>query len=206
MFFQIHELNPQDRLVQQVVDGLLQGQTVVYPTDSGYALGCALGNKSALDTIRSIRRLDQKHNFTLMCRDLSEISHYARVENNEYRLIKSLTPGPYTFILPATREVPKRLMHPKKKTIGIRVPDNRIAMAMLSAMGEPLMSVSLIMPGDDMVMTDPYDIRDTLSNQVDMIIDGGYCGYEPTTVLDLSSDHAELVRQGSGSVAFLESE
>ena len=205
-FYQIHDENPQARLIKQLVESLRQGSVVIYPTDSGYAIGCCLGEKDALERIRKIRRLDDKHNFTLMCRDLSEISIYARVENNEYRMLKNLTPGAYTFILSATREVPKRLMHPKRKTIGIRVPDNRIAMAVLEALGEPMMSVSLIMPGDDMVMTDPYEIRDLLAHQVDVIIDGGYCGYEATTVIDLTGDNPELIRKGLGDTSLFESE
>ena len=205
-FFQIHPENPQDRLVKQVVSAIESGKVVIYPTDSGYAIGCGLGEKNALEKIRSIRRLDDKHNFTLMCRDLSEISLYAKVDNAQYRLLKMLTPGAYTFILHATKEVPKRLMHPKRKTIGMRVPDNNISMAILAALGEPMMSVSLIMPGDDMVMTDPYEIRDLLDNQVDMIIDGGFCGYEATTVVELFDDSPVVKRVGAGDITVFENE
>lgn len=205
-FFQIHPETPQDRLIKQVVAAIQSGQVIIYPTDSGYAIGCGLGEKKALETIRLLRRLDEKHNFTLMCRDLSDISSYAKVENAQYRLLKMLTPGAFTFILQATKEVPKRLMHPKRKTIGIRVPDNPICQALLEALGEPLMSVSLIMPGDDMVMTDPYEIRDLLSNQVDMIIDGGFCGYEPTTVVELFDESPLVKRVGAGDVSVFENE
>jgi tRNA threonylcarbamoyl adenosine modification protein (Sua5/YciO/YrdC/YwlC family) len=197
-FFQIHAENPQDRLIKQVVDVLEKGGVIVYPTDSGYALGCHIGDKDALDRIRKIRNLDEKHNFTLVCRDLSEISTYAKVDNMNYRLLKQHTPGGFTFILKATSEVPKRLMHAKRKTIGLRVPDNLIAMAILEKLGEPLMSVSLIMPNENMPMTDPYEIRDALSHQVDLIIDGGYCGMEPTTVVELFDDLPNVTRIGLG--------
>lgn len=197
-FFQIHADDPQARLVRQVVDVIEAGGVIVYPTDSGYALGCAIGEKDALERIRRIRQLDKNHNFTLVCRDLSEISTYARVSNQNYRLLKQHTPGGFTFILQASGEVPRRLLHPKRKTIGLRVPDNRIAMAMLEDLGAPLMSVSLIMPGEDLPMTDPYEIRDLLENQVDLIIDGGFCGMEATTVVELFDDMPKVVRQGLG--------
>jgi len=203
-FFQIHAETPQNRLVKQVVESIRSGNVVIYPTDSGYAIGCGLGEKDALERIRAIRKLTDKHNFTLMCRDLSEISTYARVENTQYRLLKSLTPGAYTFILQATREVPKRLMHPKRKTIGVRVPDNNIAMALLEELGEPMMSVSLIMPGEDMVMTDPYEIRDMLGHQVDLIIDGGFCGYEATSVVELFEENPKVIRAGLGDISVFE--
>ena len=158
----------------------------------------------ALETIRMVRRLDEKHNFTLICRDLSELGNYARVDNTAYRLIKNHTPGPYTFILKATKEVPQRLRNPKRKTVGLRVPDNHIAMALLETLGEPLMSSTLILPGDDMPLTDPYDIRDTLEHSLDLVIDGGYCGFEPTTVVDLTGDVAMVTRQGLGSAEGLD--
>lgn len=199
-FFQIHPDNPQLRLINQAVDIINDGGVIVYPTDSGYALGCHLGNKSAMERIRTIRQLSDKHNFTLVCRDLSEISLYAKVDNAAYRLIKNHTPGPYTFILQATREVPRRLQNPKRKTIGLRVPDNRICMALLEALGQPLMSSTLILPGDDLPLTDPYDIRDTLEHALDLIIDGGYCGFEPTTVVDLVDGVPEVTRVGVGPV------
>ncbi|HEC19281.1 MAG TPA: threonylcarbamoyl-AMP synthase [Gammaproteobacteria bacterium] len=198
-FFQIHPENPQQRLIDKAVEIIRRGGVIAYPTDSGYALGCHLGDKAAMERIRNIRQVDAKHNFTLVCRDLSEIALYARVENNAYRLIKNHTPGPYTFILKATKEVPRRLQHPKRKTIGLRVPDNRIAQMLLETLGEPLMSSTLILPGDDMPLTDPYDIRDTLEHAVDLVIDGGYCGFEPTTVVDLTGDEPVVLRQGLGS-------
>lgn len=200
-FFQIHPENPQHRLIVQAVDIIRKGGIVVYPTDSAYALGCQIGNKDALDKIRAMRQLDKDHNFTLMCRDLSELATYARVDNRVYRLIKNHTPGAYTFILEATAEVPRRLMHPKRKTIGLRVPDNFIALALLEELGEPLMTSSLLMPGEEFPMTDPYDMRDSLEHHVDLIIDGGYCGIEPTTIIDLTGDVPELLRQGKGDFA-----
>ena len=199
-FFQIHVENPQQRLIDQAVDIIKAGGVIVYPTDSGYALGCHIGDKAAMERIRAIRQVDAKHNFTLVCRDLSEIATYARVENSAYRLIKNHTPGPYTFILKATKEVPKRLQNPKRKTIGLRVPDNLIAQTLLERLGEPLMSSTLILPGDDMPLTDPYDIRDTLEHALDLIIDGGYCGFEPTTVVDLTEDTPVVARQGLGPI------
>ncbi len=202
-FLQIHPDNPQARLIQRAVEIIQGGGVIVYPTDSGYALGCHIGDKQAMERIRAIRKLDDKHHFTLVCRDLSELSVYAKVGNVAYRLIKNLTPGPYTFILLATREVPRRLQHAKRKTIGLRVPDNAIAQQLLETLGEPIMSTTLIMPGDDMPLTDPYDIRHLLEHSVDLVIDGGYCGIEPTTVLDLVSDEPEVVRYGQGNVDFL---
>jgi tRNA threonylcarbamoyl adenosine modification protein (Sua5/YciO/YrdC/YwlC family) len=199
-FFQIHPDNPQQRLIQQAVDIINQGGVIVYPTDSGYALGCHIGDKAAMERICRIRQVDAKHNFTLVCRDLSEIAVYAKVNNSAYRLIKNHTPGPYTFILKATREVPRRLQNPKRKTIGLRVPDNKIAMALLETLGEPLMSSTLILPGEEMPLTDPYDIRDTLEHALDLVIDGGYCGFEPTTVVELTEDVPVVVRQGQGTV------
>ncbi|MEH6635238.1 MAG: L-threonylcarbamoyladenylate synthase [Halioglobus sp.] len=200
-FFQIHPENPQARLISQAVDIIREGGVVVYPTDSAYALGCQIGDKAALDRIRRIRKLDDKHNFTLVCSDLSEIATYAKVDNTAYRLLRHCTPGPYTFILRATSEVPRRLMHPKRKTVGLRVPDNRIAAALLQDLGEPLMSVTLIMPDDDLPLIDPYDIRATLERDVDLVIDGGYCGMEPTTVVDLADETPLVLRVGKGDIA-----
>ena len=197
-FFQIHPDNPQKRLIAQAADIIRKGGIVAYPTDSAYALGCHIGDKDALDRIRAMRQLDKNHNFTLMCRDLSELATFARVDNRVYRLIKNHTPGAYTFILEATAEVPRRLMHPKRKTIGLRVPDNAIALALLEELGEPIMTSSLLMPGEEYPMTDPYDIRDSLQHHLDLIIDGGYCGLEPTTVIDFTGDMPELIRQGKG--------
>ncbi len=202
-FFQIHPDNPQPRLIRGAVETLRGGGLIIYPTDSSYALGCRIGDKAAMDRIREIRRLGPNHNFTLVTRDLSEISQYAKVGNEQYRLIKTLTPGPYTFLLKATRQVPKRLQHPKRKTIGIRVPDNAISQALLEELGEPIMSSTLMLPGDEMPLTDPYDIKDTLGHAVDLIIDGGYCGFEPTTVIDLTDDAPTIVRQGKGECAHL---
>jgi tRNA threonylcarbamoyl adenosine modification protein (Sua5/YciO/YrdC/YwlC family) len=198
-FYQIHPDNPQQRYIDKAVDIINSGGVIVYPTDSGYALGCHIGDKAAMARIRAIRQVDARHNFTLVCRDLSEIALYAKVDNTAYRLIKNHTPGAYTFILKASKEVPQRLRNPKRKTIGLRVPDNHIAMALLEALGEPLMSSTLILPGEDMPLTDPYDIRDTLEHSLDLIIDGGYCGIEPTTVVDLTGDVAVVTRQGLGS-------
>ncbi|MGL5400077.1 MAG: L-threonylcarbamoyladenylate synthase, partial [Plesiomonas shigelloides] len=187
---------PQARLINQAVALLREGAVVVYPTDSGYAMGCMLGDKHAMDRIVRIRQLDSEHNFTLVCRDLSEISLYAQVSNSAFRLIKNNTPGAYTFILKATKEVPRRLMTPKRKTIGLRVPDNNIAQALLEALGEPLMSTSLILPGNDFTESDPEEIRDHLEHQVDLIINGGYLGQQPTTVIDLTEDAPVIVREG----------
>ncbi len=199
-FYQIHPENPQARLIRNAVDIIRNGGVVVYPTDSAYALGCHIGDKTALDRIRRIRKLDDKHNFTLVCRDLSEIATYAKVTNTSYRLLRHTTPGPYTFILQATNEVPRRLMHPKRKTVGLRVPDNAIAAALLADLDEPLMSVTLIMPGDEFPLTDPYDIRAILEHEVDLVIDGGYCGMEPSTVVDLADDRPMILRAGKGDV------
>jgi tRNA threonylcarbamoyl adenosine modification protein (Sua5/YciO/YrdC/YwlC family) len=200
LYLEIHPENPQPRLVVQAAEVLRQGGVAVYPTDSAYALGCRLGDKAAVERIRRIRQLDSKHNFTLVCRDLSEIATYAKVDNQAYRMLKSLTPGPYTFLLRATHEVPRRLQHPKRKTIGIRVPDHPIAQALLEELGEPIMSTTLILPGAELPETEAEDIRDRLDRQVEVIIDGGHCGVEPTTVVDLSEGVPELIRAGKGSV------
>ena len=200
-FFQIHPDNPQIRLIRQAAEIIRLGGLVIYPTDSSYALGCQIGDKGAMERIRRIRKLDDKHYFTLMCRDLSEIATYARVGNQHYRLLKALTPGPYTFIHRATKQVPRRLQNPRRKTIGIRVPDNRITQALLDELAEPLMSSTLILPGEEIPMTDPYDIRDTLGHLVDLIIDGGYCGLEPTTVVDMEGEVPRVLRVGKGNVS-----
>jgi tRNA threonylcarbamoyl adenosine modification protein (Sua5/YciO/YrdC/YwlC family) len=200
-FFQVHPENPQVRLLNQAADIVREGGVIVYPTDSAYALGCHIGDKAALDRIRRIRKLEKDHNFTLVCRDLSELATYARVDNAAFRLLRNNTPGSYTFILEATSEVPRRLKHPKRKTIGLRLPDNVIARELLATLGEPLMSVTLIMPGDEYPLTDPYDIRTLLEHEVDLVIDGGFCGMEPTSVIDLSSGLPEVVREGRGDTA-----
>jgi len=200
-FFQIHPDNPQARLVRQAADIIRAGGVVVYPTDSAYALGCHIGDKQALDRIRRIRKLDDRHNFTLVCRDLSEIATYAKVDNKVYRMLRACTPGPYTFILKATSEVPRRLLHPKRKTVGLRVPANPITEALLADLAEPLMSVTLIMPGDEYPLIDPYDIRQVLEHDVDLVIDGGYCGMEASTVVDLADDVPLVLRAGKGDTA-----
>lgn len=202
--FSIHPETPQTRLLTQACDIIAKGGVVAYPTDSGYALGCHIGDKGALERIRKIRQLPADHNFTLICRDLSELALYARVDNVAYRLLKSHTPGPYTFVLSATNEVPRRLKHPKRKTIGLRVPDNAIAQGVLSTLGEPIMSVTLILPGETLPMLDAYEIKDTLGHQLDLIIDGGFCGMEPTTVVDLTDDTPRLLRRGAGDVRAFE--
>jgi tRNA threonylcarbamoyl adenosine modification protein (Sua5/YciO/YrdC/YwlC family) len=197
-FFQIHPDNPQLRLIRMAVDIIRQGGVIVYPTDSAYALGCHIGDKKALDTIRRIRRVNEKHNFTLVCKDLSEIATYAKVDNAEYRLLNAYTPGAYTFILNATREVPRRLMHEKRRTIGIRVPDNKIVHALLDELQEPILSSTLILPGHTLPMTEADEIREALEHQVDLVIDGGHCGIEPTTVVDLTAEVPAIRRTGCG--------
>lgn len=204
-FFQIHPENPQARLIKQAVEIIEQGGVVAYPTDSAYALGCHLGDKRAVDTIRQIRKLNDKHNFTLMCRDLSDISVYAKVDNLQYRQIKAHTPGPFTFILDATTEVPRRLMNPKRRQIGIRIPDNPVALAILEELAQPLMSTTLILPGDDVPMTDPYEIRSLLEHTLDLVLDGGFCGFEATSVVDLSGDTPVVLRSGCGDTSAFES-
>ena len=197
-FFRIHPEDPQSRLIHQATEIINQGGVIAYPTDSAYALGCHIGDKRALERIRQIRRLDKHHNFTLICRDLSDLGVYARVNNSAYRMIKAATPGPFTFILPATREVPRRLVHAKRKTIGLRVPDNPICQALLADLGEPLMSTTLMLPGDEYPLTDPSEIRDLLEHQLDLVIDGGFCGLESTTVINLENDAPEITRVGCG--------
>jgi tRNA threonylcarbamoyl adenosine modification protein (Sua5/YciO/YrdC/YwlC family) len=202
-YFQIHPVNPQARLIRQAVEILRADGLIVYPTDSSYALGCHVGDKRGMERIRRIRALDGKHNFTLVCRDLSEIAIYAKVDNSAYRLLRSLTPGPYTFILSATHEVPRRLQNPKRKTIGIRVPDHPIAQALLADLGQPLMSSTLILPGKDIPETEAEEIRERLERDVDLVIDGGHCGFEPTTVIDMSEGAPQVLRQGCGPVDIL---
>lgn len=201
-FFRIHPENPQSRLIHQAVEIIRKGGVVAYPTDSAYALGCHIGDKSALERIRAIRRLSENHNLTLVCRDLSDLSVYAKVSNGAYRMLKATTPGPYTFILPATKEVPRRLVHPKRKTIGLRVPENNICMALLHALGEPMMSTTLILPEDEYPLSDPNEMRDMLEHQVDLVIDGGYGGLESTSVISFEDDVAEIIRQGCGDTAY----
>lgn len=198
---EIHPQDPQPRRVKEVVEVIRKGGLIAYPTDSSYAFGCHIGDKKAIDRIHRIRRTDKKHNFTLVCADLTEISVYARVDNWAYRLLKSMTPGPYTFVLPATREVPKRLQNPKRRTIGLRVPDHVLVHAMLEELGEPIMSSTLLLPGDDRPLTDPLEIEERIGHQVEVIIDSGPTGIEPTTVLDLSNDSVDILRVGKGDVS-----
>ena len=197
----IHQQNPQQRLVKQVVDRLNSGAVIAYPTDSGYALGTALGNKNGLDRIRKIRHLSKRHDFTLMMRDLSHISEYAKLDNNAFRLLKKILPGAYTFILEGARDVPKRLLHEKKKTIGLRISNHGVVQALLTQLDEPLMSVSLIIDGYEFYDID--DVRDAVESQVDVIIDDGYCPPEPTTVIDLSGDSVKIIRQGAGDTSLI---
>ncbi|WP_293797161.1 L-threonylcarbamoyladenylate synthase [uncultured Pantoea sp.] len=197
-YFHIHPDNPQPRLVNQAVDYLNKGSVIVYPTDSGYALGCRLEEKNAMERICRIRQLDGNHHFTLMCRDLSELSTYAQVDNSAFRILKNNTPGNYTFILKATKEVPRRLMNDKRKTIGLRVPSNPVALAILERLNEPMMSTSLMLPGNDFTESDPEEIQYSIGKLVDLIIDGGTLGQQPTTVIDLTSDAPVVVREGVG--------
>ncbi len=199
-FFHIHPDNPQQRLIKQAVQLIKQGGIVVYPTDSGYALGCHTGDKNAIERILQIRQVSGDHHFTLMCRDLSELSVYAKVENSAFRLIKNNTPGAYTFILRGTKEVPRRLLNEKKKTVGLRIPEHKIAQALLEELGEPLLSTSLILPGNEFAEADPDDMRHQLERQVDLILHGGVIGENPTTVIDLSDDTPVIVREGRGDV------
>ncbi len=202
-YYRIHPDNPQARLIRHAVDIVEQGGVVVYPTDSAYALGCRLADKAALARISAIRQLDKKHHFTLLCKDLADIATYARVSNSDYRLIKSCTPGPYTFILKASNEVPRQLLHPKQKTIGLRVPDNQIMQALMEEYGQPLLTTTLLLPGEELPMTDPEDIRLRFEKQVDLIIDGGYGGVDLTTVVSLIDGEIKLVREGGGAISAL---
>ena len=202
--FEIHPQNPQLRLIRRAVDIIRGGGVIVYPTDSCYALGCHLGDKEALERIRRIRHAGKDHHFTLVCRDLSEIAHYARVDNSQYRLLRKFTPGPYTFLLRATRETPKRLQNPRRRTIGIRVPDHPVPQLLLRELGEPIMSSTLLLPGDVLPMTDAVEIRERLQQLVDVVLDGGNCGLEPTTVIDLVGEVPAIVRRGRGPVEAFE--
>jgi len=204
-YFQIHPDNPQKRLIQQAVSIIDQGGLVIYPTDSSYALGCHIGDKSAMERIARIRRTDNSHHFTLVCHDLSEIGTYAKVSNSDYRLMKTLTPGPYTFLLKATSVVPRRLMNPKRKTIGVRVPDNHIVHALLLELGQPIMSSTLIPPGQDQALDDAEEIRQDYQHLVDLVIDGGFCGIDPTTVINLIDSVPVVTRYGKVAVELLES-
>lgn len=200
-FFVIHPDNPQPRLIKQAVDILRNGGVIAYPTDTAYALGCMMGDKNGIDRLRRIRQIDDKHNLTLVCRDLSDLSTFAKVDNVAFRLIKNNTPGPYTFILEATREVPRKLLHPKRRTIGLRVLSNQIAADLLQELGEPMLSTSLILPNEEEPLADPYYIRDVLEHDLDLIVDGGFCGFEESTVVSLLEGVPEVVRQGAGDTA-----
>lgn len=203
-FFQIHPENPQQRLISRAVEILQNGGVIAYPNDSSYAIACQMDDKQALDKIRRIRQLDDKHNFTLICKDLTQVSNFAKIDNDAYRLIKALTPGPFTFILNATREVPRRLQHPKKKTIGFRVPDHKIAQALVETIGAPLFSSTMVLPGESSALTDPYDIRDRLEHELDLVIDAGIVPDEPTTIIECSGKNIEIIRQGKGQAPMLE--
>ena len=200
-FFSVHPDTPQLRLIRQAAAMVREGAVIAYPTDSCYALGCQLDNKEAVQRMRQIRGVDENHHFTLMCRDLSELSHYARVDNVQFRQIRNNTPGSYTFILRATKEVPRRLQHPKRSTVGLRIPDNAVALALLQELGEPLISTTLILPGDEGPLWDPEEIRNRLDRVIDLVVDGGATGIEPTTVLDLTDDVPVLIRRGKGEIA-----
>jgi len=203
-YFHIHPQNPQLRLITQAIEIMRKGGLVAYPTDSSYAIGCHLDDKKAVDRIRRIRKLDRHHNFTLIASNLKQIAQFAKIDNEQYRLIKSLTPGPYTFILNAKRSVPNRLMHPKRKTIGLRIPDNVIVQTLLSNFGEPIMSSSLILPGEDMALGDPDEIRQRLEHDVDLVIDGGIMSNQPSTVIDWHEKGLRVLRDGAGCVDFLQ--
>lgn len=198
-YLDVHPTNPQRRAIAQAVELIQSGGLIAYPTDSCYALGCQLGNKEGLDRIREIRRLDDKHHFTLVCKDFAQLGQFVHVDNAVFRSVKAATPGSYTFILPATKEVPRRLMHPKKKTVGVRIPDHTVTLALLEALGEPLLSSTLLLPDEPEPMTQGWEIKEALDHQVDAVIDSGECGSEPTTVVDFSSGAPEVVRVGAGN-------
>lgn len=202
-FFVVHPETPQPRLIRQIAEILRGGGVIVYPTDASYALGCLPGDKAAEQRIRAIRHLDDQHFLTLVCCDLAEIARYAKVDNSQYRLLKAATPGCYTFILEATKETPKRLQHPKRRSIGLRVPDHPITQALLAELGEPMLSSTMQLPGQEMPLSDPYEIRDLLEHQVDLVVDGGYCDVATSTVIDMTGDAPLLVRQGKGDVQVL---
>ncbi len=200
-YFDVHPDNPQPRSITQVADIIRGGGLVAYPTDSGFALGCRMGDKDALDRIRTLRKLDDKHHFTLVCSDFSQLGEWVQMSNRDFRAVKAATPGPYTFILAATREVPKAMLHPKKKTVGVRIPDHTTVRVLLDELGEPLQSSTLILPGETDPMTDGWTVADALGNQLDAVLDSGDVGLQPTTVVDLSGDEVEVVRVGAGDPA-----
>jgi tRNA threonylcarbamoyl adenosine modification protein (Sua5/YciO/YrdC/YwlC family) len=203
-YYDVHPDNPQPRTIAQVADGIRSDALVAYPTDSCYALGCRLGSREGIDRIRSIRQLDDRHHFTLVCQDFAQLGQFVRIDNDVFRIIKASTPGSYTFILPATREVPRMLQHPKKKTVGVRIPDHVVTQALLTELGEPLLSSTLLLPGEDEPMTQGWEIKDRLDHVLDAVVDSGECGTEPTTVVDFSSGEAEIVRRGAGDTSRFE--
>lgn len=203
-FFEIHPQNPQQRLIKQAVDIMMAGGVIAYPTDSSYALACHIGDKQALDKVRRIRQLDDKHNFTLVCKDLTQVSNFAKIGNEAFRLMKSLTPGAFTFLLDATKEVPRRLQHAKKKTIGIRIPDHAVTQMLVAELGEPMLSSTLILPGEEDALTDPFAIREVLDHELDLIIDAGVILYEPTTIIEFTQNKPLLIRQGKGLAPMLD--
>ncbi|PKW05790.1 tRNA threonylcarbamoyl adenosine modification protein, Sua5/YciO/YrdC/YwlC family [Streptomyces sp. 1222.5] len=203
-YFDVHPENPQPRSIAQIADAVRSEALIAYPTDSCYALGCRLGSRDGMDRIRSIRHLDDRHHFTLMCRDFAQLGQFVRVDNDVFRAVKASTPGSYTFILPATREVPRKLMHPKKKTVGVRIPDHVVTQALLAELGEPLLSSTLLLPDEEEPMTQGWEIKDLLDHAVDAVVDSGDCGTEPTTVVDFSSGEAEIVRRGAGDTTRFE--
>ncbi len=200
-YFQIHPKDPQLRLIRRAVDIIRNGGVIIYPTDSSYAFGCLMAEKQALDRIRRIRRLEDRHNFTLVGRDLAQIANFANIDNNAYRMVKSLTPGSFTFIFKATREVPRRLQHPKRKSVGVRIPDHPVVQSLLDELGEPMFSSTLILPGDQEAFTDPVDIRERLEHEVELIIDSGIIVYAPTTMVDLTGRNPEVIRYGNGDLS-----
>ena len=202
-FFEIHPENPQLRLIHRAVEIIRKGGVIAYPTDSSYALACHIGDKQAMDKIRRIRQLDDKHDFTLVCKDLTQVSTFTKIGNDAFRLIKALTPGPFTFILDATKEVPRRLQHPKKKTIGIRIPDHQVAQLLVQELDEALFSATLVLPGETEGLTDPYDIRNRLEHELDLVIDAGIIEFEPTTVIEFTGNGPEIIRQGKGIASML---
>jgi tRNA threonylcarbamoyl adenosine modification protein (Sua5/YciO/YrdC/YwlC family) len=203
-YYDVHPDNPQPRTISQVADSVRAGALIAYPTDSCYALGCRLGSRDGIDRIRSIRRLDDRHHFTLVCQDFAQLGQFVRVDNDVFRAIKASTPGSYTFILPATKEVPRAMQHPKKKTVGVRIPDHVVTQALLSELGEPLLSSTLLLPDEDEPLTQGWEIKDRLDHVVDGVVDSGDCGTEPTTVIDFSGGEAEIVRRGAGDVTRFE--
>jgi tRNA threonylcarbamoyl adenosine modification protein (Sua5/YciO/YrdC/YwlC family) len=203
-YFDVHPDNPQPRSIRQIVDIVRAGGLIVYPTDSCFAFGCQIGNRAGLARIRDIRHLDDRHHFTLVCRDFAQLGQFVKISNSVFRLVKASTPGSYTFILPATRELPRRLSHPKKQTVGVRIPDHRVAQALLAELGEPLLSSTMLLPGQDEPMTSGWEIKERLEHLIDAVIDSGDCGTEPTTVVDLSQEEPELVRRGAGDPSLFE--